>query len=82
MSIVTQTTYSERRAQLKTLIAAEHPQATAAVISNLVNISYLTGFTGSNGALVLWLREGEQRADVILTDGRYDTQVRQHTDGL
>jgi Xaa-Pro aminopeptidase len=41
------------------------------VVSTLVNVRYLTGFTGSNGALVL-------RADgggTFLTDGRYRDQA-------
>jgi len=41
------------------------------VITTLVNVRYLTGFTGSNGALVV-PREG---APVFLTDGRYRDQA-------
>ncbi|MDQ3717324.1 MAG: aminopeptidase P family N-terminal domain-containing protein, partial [Actinomycetota bacterium] len=44
----------------------------AIVISNLVNVSYLTGFTGSNAALLV----RPDGADVLATDGRYTTQVR------
>lgn len=42
----------------------------AALISNLVNVRYLTGFTGSNAALLV-LADG---SDVFCTDGRYITQ--------
>ncbi|MGH3924836.1 MAG: aminopeptidase P family protein, partial [Pseudonocardiaceae bacterium] len=38
----------------------------------LINIRYLTGFTGSNGALLVHT-EGEERT-VFCTDGRYRTQ--------
>lgn len=41
------------------------------VVTTLVNVRYLTGFTGSNGALVV-PREG---APVFLTDGRYQDQA-------
>lgn len=45
--------------------------ADALVVTTLVNVRYLTGFTGSNGALAL-------RADgsgVLVTDGRYRDQA-------
>jgi Xaa-Pro aminopeptidase len=44
----------------------------AMLVTNLVNVRYLTGFTGSHGA-VLVTRTGD---DVFATDGRYDTQAR------
>ena len=43
----------------------------AALVTRLVNVRYLTGFTGSNGALLV-RRDG---ADLIATDGRYAGQV-------
>jgi Xaa-Pro aminopeptidase len=43
----------------------------AVLISNLLNVRYLTGFTGSNGALLV--RVGGD--DVFATDGRYTTQA-------
>ncbi|MDQ3477269.1 MAG: Xaa-Pro peptidase family protein [Actinomycetota bacterium] len=44
----------------------------AIIISNLVNVRYLTGFTGSNAALLV----RPNGADVLATDGRYTTQAR------
>jgi Xaa-Pro aminopeptidase len=41
------------------------------LVTNLLNVRYLTGFTGSNGALLL-CTDG---ADVFGTDGRYTTQA-------
>lgn len=48
----------------------------AALVSNLVNIRYLTGFTGSNGALLLL----PGAAPVFATDGRYLDQASDQTD--
>ena len=42
----------------------------AALISTLVNVRYLTGFTGSNAALLV----GVDGRDVFVTDGRYTDQ--------
>jgi len=49
-----------------------------AYVSNLVNVRYLCGFTGSNGALFVPV-DGEVR---LLTDGRYLDQARSETDGV
>ncbi|MGY1621510.1 M24 family metallopeptidase [Geodermatophilus sp. SYSU D00965] len=43
----------------------------AVLVTNLLNVRYLTGFTGSNGALLLRTDGG----DVFGTDGRYTTQA-------
>jgi len=48
----------------------------ALVVSSLVNVRYLTGFTGSAGALVL----GPGGRIALLTDGRYDEQARVELD--
>ncbi|HVQ92669.1 MAG TPA: Xaa-Pro peptidase family protein [Mycobacteriales bacterium] len=42
----------------------------AALVTKLVNVRYLTGFTGSNGALLI----GADGTDVLCTDGRYTLQ--------
>ena len=46
------------------------------LVSHLPNIRYLTGFTGSNGWLVL----GESQA-VFITDGRYEQQAEEELAG-
>ncbi|MGY1616320.1 M24 family metallopeptidase [Geodermatophilus sp. SYSU D00691] len=43
----------------------------AVLVTNLLNVRYLTGFTGSNGALLV----RTDGADVFGTDGRYTTQA-------
>ena len=43
----------------------------AILISDLINVRYLTGFTGSNAALLVRPDGG----DVLATDGRYTTQA-------
>ena len=43
----------------------------AVLVTNLLNVRYLTGFTGSNGALLVRADGG----DVFGTDGRYTTQA-------
>lgn len=48
------------------------------VVTTLVNVRYLTGFTGSNGALVLHA----DGTGVFLTDGRYRDQAEQEVPGL
>ena len=43
----------------------------AALVTNLVNVRYLTGFTGSAGAVVVWVDGSTE----IATDSRYALQV-------
>jgi Xaa-Pro dipeptidase len=42
----------------------------AALITDLINVRYLTGFTGSNAALLL-----TEKRSVLATDGRYEVQA-------
>lgn len=44
----------------------------ALLVTSLINLRYLTGFTGSNGALLLHAQDEAQT--VFCTDGRYRTQ--------
>jgi Xaa-Pro aminopeptidase len=52
----------------------------ALLVSNLLNVRYLTGFTGSNGALLVHA-ESEART-VFCTDGRYRTQSERQVPDL
>lgn len=48
----------------------------ALLVTHGLDVRYLTGFTGSNAALLLF-----GRATVLLTDGRYTAQSREETAG-
>jgi len=50
----------------------------AILVSSLINLRYLTGFTGSNGSLLI----RPDGADVLATDGRYTTQAGAQAPGL
>ncbi|GGL86299.1 M24 family metallopeptidase [Nakamurella endophytica] len=67
--------YAARRGRLAASAAAAGIDAL--LVTNLLNVRYLTGFTGSNGALLL-AAEGSTVAGgepaVFCTDGRYLTQ--------
>lgn len=74
--------YGSRRAALRRALAVR--DLDAILVTNLVNIRYLTGFTGSNAALLVHAadtREAEERT-VICTDGRYLTQIREQVPDL
>ena len=47
----------------------------AVLVTNLLNVRYLTGFTGSNGALLLRTDGSSPGGDLFGTDGRYTTQA-------
>ena len=57
--------HEARRTALRSALG----EADAALVTRLVNVRYLTGFTGSNGALLV-----TRDAAVLATDGRYITQ--------
>lgn len=65
-----------RRAALRHRIAKA--ELDALLVTDLMNIRYLTGFTGSNAALLVGAddRAADDRT-VFCTDGRYDTQSAQ-----
>lgn len=69
-------TFGARRERVGRTLASQG--RAGLVVTTLVNVRYLTGFTGSNGALVL-------RADgtgLFLTDGRYRDQAADEVPGL
>lgn len=70
------TAHGERRDRLRALLAGAGVDAL--LITNLINVRYLSGFTGSNGALVI-TASGDDR---ISTDGRYITQVAEQAPDL
>ncbi|MYR05724.1 M24 family metallopeptidase [Gordonia sp. SID5947] len=72
--------YRARRDRVRTALTRLEEPAEAVVITDLVNVRYLTGFTGSNGAVLIWAADGS--ADRIGTDGRYLTQVAEQAGDL
>jgi Xaa-Pro aminopeptidase len=61
--------YGERLARLRASLAQS--ELDALLVSALPNIRYLTGFTGSNGLVVVTANEA-----ILLTDFRYAAQVK------
>jgi Xaa-Pro aminopeptidase len=49
------------------------------LVSDMVNVRYLSGFTGSNAALLVF---ADDRSPVLATDGRYRTQASQQAPDL
>ena len=49
------------------------------LVTDLVNVRYLSGFTGSNAALLVF---ADDREPVLATDGRYRTQAAQQAPDL
>ncbi|MGZ4512196.1 MAG: M24 family metallopeptidase [Mycobacterium sp.] len=70
-------THSQRRDNLKAQIGAGGLDAM--LVSDLNNVRYLSGFTGSNGALLVF---ADDRGPVLATDGRYRTQAAEQAPGL
>jgi len=67
-------THAERRRRAAALLA--EPKLDALLVTNLHNVRYLTGFTGSNAALLL---DRNARAR-LFTDPRYTLQSKQQVD--
>jgi Xaa-Pro aminopeptidase len=70
--------YSRRRTALRELLRAR--ELDALLVTDLLNLRYLTGFTGSNGALLVHAEDDER--SVFATDGRYRTQAQQEVPDL
>jgi Xaa-Pro aminopeptidase len=70
-------THSQRRHNLKTKISAAGLDAM--LVTDLINVRYLSGFSGSNGALLVF---ADEREAVLATDGRYRTQAAQQAPDL
>ncbi|MCW2631705.1 MAG: aminopeptidase family protein [Pseudonocardia sp.] len=64
-----------RREALRELLRAA--EIDALLVTNLINVRYLTGFTGSNAALVVHASDspGHEARTRLATDGRYTTQA-------
>ncbi len=65
-------TIAQRRDRLRQRLQADG--LAAMLITRLVNVRYLSGFTGSNAALLI---RADDETPVLATDGRYRTQAAQ-----
>ena len=63
-------TISQRRDRLRQRLT--DAGLDAMLVSDLVNVRYLSGFTGSNAALLV---RADSETPVLATDGRYRTQA-------
>ena len=72
--------HGARRAALRDLLVENGVDAL--LVTDLVNIRYLTGFTGSNAALLVYAWDTSEARTVICTDGRYITQVGEQVPDL
>ncbi|GAA1297705.1 Xaa-Pro peptidase family protein [Saccharothrix xinjiangensis] len=63
--------HATRRAALRASLRAQ--ELDALLVTNLLNVRYLTGFTGSNAALLVHAES--DGASLFCTDGRYLTQA-------
>jgi Xaa-Pro aminopeptidase len=70
-------THSQRRHNLKAQIGATGLDAM--LVTDLINVRYLSGFSGSNGALLVF---ADDRVPVLATDGRYRTQAAEQAPDL
>ena len=67
--------HADRRDRLRALLAKEHP-GSVLLLTDLSNVRYLTGFSGSNAVLAIG---ADPSSDLIGTDGRYRDQVTEQT---
>ena len=65
-------TISQRRDRLRVRLA--EADLAAILVTDLVNVRYLSGFTGSNAALLI---RADEPTPILATDGRYRTQAAQ-----
>lgn len=67
--------FTQRRQKLRKLLKLS--KQSALLVTNLINIGYLTGFTGSAG----WLLIAADR-ELLISDGRYESQISQECPDL
>ncbi len=70
--------FAQRRARVRDALDAASARP-AAVFTDLSDIRYLTGFSGSNAVLVVGADPAD---DLLATDGRYEVQVAAQCPGL
>ncbi len=71
--------HADRRDRLRALLAER--ELAAALVTDLVNVRYLSGFTGSNAAMLV-TAEPAVDGDLFATDGRYVDQAAEQCPDL
>ncbi|WJZ02793.1 aminopeptidase P family protein [Corynebacterium freiburgense] len=69
MTLLADTRFATRRRTLAAALAAQ--RVDSILITHLTHVRYLSGFSGSNGALLI----NKDLSAAIATDGRYTTQI-------
>jgi Xaa-Pro aminopeptidase len=72
----------ENHRRRRAIQAAEALGADALLVTHAADVRYLSGFTGSSGAVAICLSKGSGVRAALFTDGRYRTQARVETEGL
>ena len=67
--------YAQRRSKLRSLLRKEG--ADALLVTNFVNVTYLTGFTGDDSYLLV-----TPKNDLVISDERYTTQLEEECPDL
>src|SRR5437588_5338153 len=67
--------YSRRQEQVR--VALSHEGVHALLVTNPVNVTYLTGFSGDSSYLVLTANRA-----ILLSDGRFTVQIAEECPGL
>jgi len=73
-----------RLKRLRAALQSQFPSVEALLVTHPPDVRYLTGFTGSNAALVLPMSaggRGKKSSAMLFTDGRYIEQAQQETEG-
>src|SRR5262249_27325632 len=75
-------THAHRREALRELARAA--ELDALLVTDLVNVRYLTGFTGSNAAPLVHVGDppADERRTRLVTDGRYTAQAAEEVPDL
>ena len=74
--------HARRREALRELLRAR--EVDAALVTDLLNVRYLSGFTGSHAALLVPAGDGpaDESGTAFATDGRYETQAGEQVPDL
>ena len=67
--------YQRRRERLRRAFAK--PKVDALLVTDFLNVTYLTGFTGDDSFLLV-----REHDEILISDGRYTTQIEEECPGL